>query len=322
MKKVLVTGASGFFGSHLCEEAHDAGYEVHALIRKTSSRRWLTHPRLHIHTQGLNKGAGLTSILKKMDVVIHNAAATAAYGKEYFHKVNVEATRMLAQESIKAGVKRFIYISSQAAGGPSKGPFARTEDEADCPVSAYGESKKKAEDELYKLREQIQVITLRFAGIYGPRNTEFVRVFRLLQGPFQPMVGLKTLYCNYIYVEDAVRAVMAALEARVASGSVYYVNDGIDYTLEHFYNLASEALEHKGMRIYLPLWLVKIAAWWQSDIRKQKSAFTLDKVREFKARFWLASPQKAIRELGWKPEVSPRDGLAATLRWFRYKRWI
>ncbi len=321
-KKALVTGASGFLGSHICEAAHEAGYEVHALIRETSSRQWLQKDWINIHTVGLNKGPELSRLLKNMDAVIHNAGATSACSREDFIKVNIESTQMLAREAIKADVPRFIYISSLAAGGPSEGPFPKTEEDPDCPVSPYGESKKKAEEILYSLREKIHVISLRYPAIYGPRGKEMLSVFKMLSGPFQPLIGLKTLYSSFIYVQDAASAAVAAIEADVPSGSVYYVTDGIDYTTEYLYDRIGEALEHRGRRFHVPLWLVHVAAWWQSDVLKKRSAFTRDKVREFAARFWLASSQKAICELDWKPKVLPKQGFAKTVRWYRYKRWL
>ena len=321
-KRVLVTGASGFFGSHICEAAHNAGYEVHALIRKTSPRRWLKHNWLNMHTVGLNRCAGLSEILSKMDGVVHCAGKTFAYSEEEFRKINTEATRMLVRESISAGVKRFVFISSQAAGGPSKGPYPKTEDDSDCPVSAYGRSKKDAEDLLRSLRRKIEVVILRYPAVYGPRGKEMLAMFKVALGTVQPLFGMNPFYTSMLYVEDAARAAIAALQANVPSGSVYYVTDGIDYTLAYFYDQIDEVTKHKALRIRVPFWFVDLAAWWQHEVLRKESAFTRDKVKEFKARYWLASPQKAIRELGWRPQVLPQEGFAKTVRWYRYKRWM
>jgi nucleoside-diphosphate-sugar epimerase len=322
MKKVLVTGASGFLGSHICEAAHEAGYEVHALIRNESSRRWLKHNWLNIHTSGLKSCTELSETLARMDIVIHGAGKTSAYNEEEFYQINTEATQMLVEESISAGVKRFVFISSQAAGGPSKGPYPKTDDDSDCPVSAYGRSKKYAEDILRSLKNKIEVIILRYPAVYGPRGEEMLAIFRVAMGSIQPLFGMKPFYTSMLYVEDAARAVIAALKARVPSGSTYYVTDGINYTLTHLYNQIDEATDHKAVRIRVPFWILNLAAWWKHEVLRKESVFTRDKVREFRARFWLASPEKAIRELGWRPQVLPQEGLAKTLRWYRYKRWM
>lgn len=321
-KKVLVTGASGFLGSHIVEAAHEAGYEVHAIIRETSSRRWLKHDWLNIHVANLDELTGLSEMLKGMDVVIHNAGATSGYSKETLQKVNVEGTKAIVEESIKAGVKRFVYVSSQAAGGPSKGTYPKTEDDPDCPISTYGFSKKTAEEILLGLRDRIQIVILRYPVIYGPRGEEMLPIFKILSGPLQPVIGFKPLYTSMIYVTDAAQAAVAALQAKVASGSIYYIADGVDYTIEYLYDLIGEALGKKGLRIKLPLWIVSIAAWWVHDVRKKRPSFNREEVREFKARFWLASSEKAMRELGWKPQVLPGEGFAKTTRWYRYKRWL
>ncbi|MCK4334687.1 NAD(P)-dependent oxidoreductase [candidate division WOR-3 bacterium] len=322
IKKVLVTGASGFLGSHISEAAHDAGYEVHALIRQTSSRRWLKHDWLNIHVANLDDRCGLSGVLKGMDAVIHNAGATSGFSEEDFQHVNVEGTRTVVEESIKAGVKRFVYISSQAAGGPGKGPFPKTEDDPDCPVSAYGRSKKKAEELLYSLRDKIEVVSLRYPAIYGPRGKEMLPVFKLAGGIIQPLIGMKPLYTSMVYVTDAARAAVAAAKAKLPSGSIYYITDGIDYTVEYLYDQIGEALGRRGMRIRLSFWLVSLAAWWTHEVRGEQTSFTREKVREFKARYWLASSERAMRELDWRPQVLPQEGFAKTIRWYRYKRWL
>lgn len=322
MKRVLVTGASGFFGSHICEVAHQAGYEVHALIRKTSSREWLRRPWIKIHDTGLNKGSELSALLDNMDVVIHNAGATSGFGKQAVFEINVEATRMIAEASIKARVKRFVYISSQAAGGPSAGPVPKTEDDPDTQITDYGASKKAAEEALLELKDKLRIVILRYPAIYGPRNREMLQAFQVLKGVIHPIIGTKPVYISMIYVTDAARAAVAGAEAKVKSGSIYYITDGVDYTLEYANDLIAGAMGKNGIRVKFPFWIVKLVAWWRYDIRKIKSSFTPKKVDEFKMRFWLISPRKAIVELGWKPEVMLQQGIAETVKWYRARRWL
>jgi len=321
-KKLLVTGASGFLGSHICDEAHDAGYEVHALIRKTSSQRWLKKEWIKIYTCNLNDAHLIAPLLSQMYAVIHNAGVTSARSEQEFYEVNVEASQLLAAESAKAGVKRFIFVSSQAAGGPNNSPTPKLETDPDCPISAYGRSKKNAEERLFKFREKIHIANLRYPAIYGPRNTEMLRVFRMLSGSFQIIMGMKPIYTSMIYVKDAARAAIAALEADYPSGSVYYITDGLNYTLQYIYDIISEVLHHRGIRISLPFWIVELAAWFESKFSKKPSSFNPEKVKEFKARFWVASPRKAMDELAWAPKVLAREGFAETVKWYRIKRWI
>ncbi len=322
-KKILITGASGFLGSHTAEAAHEAGYEVHVLVRETSPRDWLKHYWLNIHTTpSVTECADIAPLIKKMDAVIHNAGATSGASSQAHHEVNVEGTKALVQECIKAGVKRFVYISSQSAGGPNKGSFPKTENDPDCPITSYGRSKKEAEEMLCSFRDRISVVSLRYPPVYGPRGREMLQVFKMVKGAFQPILGYKPLYTSMIYVRDAARAAIAAAGATVNSGSFYYVNDGIDYTQDYIYDLISQAIHHTGIRIKVPFWLVSLAAWWQTDVLKRRSSFTPEKVKEFRARFWLASPEKAAKELGWKPQMMPSLGFKETVDWYTSHGWL
>ncbi len=325
IKKVLVTGASGFLGSHISEAAHDAGYEVHALIREISSRQWLNQDEIHIHVADLGDREAMTALLKEMDYVIHNAGvlSTVARNAAHCQRVNVDITRLLAEESIKAGIKRFIYISSIAAGGPGKGPEARTEEAPDNPVSNYGRSKKQAEELLYELRENLFVVILRQGMIYGPRDHNILGFFKTLEGNLVPVIGYKPLYSSMIYVKDAASAAVKALSADVASGSVYQITDGQAYTIEGLCDNMEEALgkEKKGNRIRIPFWLVMLRAWWLHDIRRVRG-ISPDQVRQFRSRYWYVSPDKAIRELGWEPKMDIMKGLVETVEWYRRQGWL
>ncbi|MBD3286750.1 NAD-dependent epimerase/dehydratase family protein [candidate division WOR-3 bacterium] len=319
-KRVLVTGASGFLGSHICEALHESGYEVYALVRAKSSRKYLKHDWLKIHDFGLVKCPELERLLKKVDAVVHVAGTTKASTRDEFIRVNVDLTRMFADECIKSRVKRFVFTSSQAAGGPSSGRRAKTEEDEDCPVSAYGESKKKAEEILIALSRKLHSVILRFSPVYGPRDTESLRIFQMVARGWQPVMGYKPLYTNMVYAADAAASVLRALSAKVSSGSVYYVNDGVDYTLDYLYELISEVLERPGRKVRVPFWMVDVAAWWNRNVKQEKGVFNPERIKEFKERYWLSSSEKAVEELGWEPKVNIFDGLALTVRWYRYKR--
>ncbi|MCK4334686.1 NAD(P)-dependent oxidoreductase [candidate division WOR-3 bacterium] len=325
VKKILVTGASGFLGSHILEAAHEKGFEVHALVRPNSSREWLGHEWLHFHTSELTDRKAITAILGKVEYVIHSAGvmATTSRNERDSQRTNVEATQMLAEESISAGIKRFVFASSLAAGGPGPGPQARTENDPDCPVSHYGRSKLDAELMLKSLSDKLSFVSLRFSMIYGPRDHNILGFFKTLEGNLVPVMGYKPLYNSMIYVKDAASAAVKALSADVTSGSVYQITDGQAYTLEGLYDNMEEALGKgkKAMRIKIPFWLVMLRAWWLHDIRRVRG-ISPDQVRQFRSRYWYVSPDKAIRELGWEPKMDIMNGLVETVEWYRRQGWL
>lgn len=324
VKKIMITGASGFLGSHICEAAHEAGYEVHVMVRATSSRKWLKHYWLNLHTVGLDECAEIAPLLSQMDAVIHNAGATNEIDSEIYYRVNVEGTRAFVEECIKAHVPRFVFISSHAAGGPTEEKRMKTEDDPDCPISHYGKSKKAAEELLFSMRDKIEVVSLRFPTIYGPRGTELLGVFKMLTGPIKPHPGYRSTYVSMLYVKDAARAAIAAASAKIRSGSFYYVNDGMDplATMEYLYKLISDALDSKGLLVKVPFFLLDFVSWFLASVLKMPTPLTPDKAKEMKARFWIASSEKAMQELNWRPEVLLREGVERTAEWYRVHQWL
>lgn len=323
-ERVLVTGASGFLGSHICEAAKSRGYDVYALIRPESSARWLGEG-LNVIRAELSDKDKISSYLEGIDYVIHNAGvlATTSRNERDSRRTNLELTKKLAVECINKGVKRFVFVSSLAAGGPGSGPEARTETDPDRPVSHYGRSKLEAERTLSSLSKSLFTISLRYSMIYGPRDRNILGFFKAASGRTIPLMGYKPIYTSMVYVKDAANAALSALSAEVEPGGVYQITDGERYTLDLLYDCIEEVLgkEKKGRRRKIPFWLVSLAAWWNHDIANARG-ISPDQVRQFRALYWYASAEKARRELGWKPGFRLKEGLRATVDWYKEHGWL
>ncbi|MBN2380279.1 NAD-dependent epimerase/dehydratase family protein [candidate division WOR-3 bacterium] len=324
---LLITGVSGFLGSRISFLAHEQGYEVHGLVRKTSSLSGIMdHSWLRLHTADLSDRRELSEILTHTDYVIHTAGvmATTARNRKDSHRTNLELTRIIAEESAEAGIKRFVYCSSLAAGGPGKGQDARTEQDPDHPVSFYGRSKLHAEKMLASMSNDLSVIFLRFSTIYGPGDRNIFGFFKAASGRIIPVPGGRKILVNsMVYVDDAARASLAAMDADVPSGSVYQISDGKPYPLPRMFDYMEQALgkTQKAKRLSIPYWLVMLQSWWLHDVVR-KRGISPDQVRQMRALYWFASPEKAIRELGWKPEVDFTEGLTRTVKWYRDHNWL
>jgi len=323
--RVLVTGASGFLGSHICDVLHEAGYDVHALVRPTSSLQWLQHDWLCIHKVDYNDIQLISHILSKVDYVVHCAGvmATTSRNGRHSRQTNLDITRMLAEESAKAGIKRFIFTSSLAAGGPGQSSEARTEDNSDNPISNYGRSKKAAECMLASMSDNLFSVILRFSMIYGPRDSNILNFFKRATTRVVPLIGRNPIYTSMVHVKDAARAVVASLKADIESGSLYQITDGVRYTIDSIYGHIEEALEKdkEARRIKFPMWLVMLKAWWNHDVLN-KRGISPDQVRQFKGRYWVASPEKARKDLDWRPEIDIKKGLADTVKWYLTQGWL
>jgi nucleoside-diphosphate-sugar epimerase len=267
----------------------------------------------------------LDKILPGMDVVFHNAGVTSGAPPELCQKVNVEATTILAQSSIKAGVRRFIYVSSRSAAGPNYGKFVRTEDDEDYPIDAYGKSKLHAEEQLYAMKDEMEIVSLRYALMYGPRDTHLLPIFKMVSAPIHPVPGLRAIYTPLLYLKDAARAAAAVVNARPGSfqsGAYYYVSDGVPYSMETMYDLILKALGKRSCRIRIPLFLVGAAAWFTYSVLGKNTGFTPESVQELRSGSRLVSPFRFMRDFNWQPQVLPYDAFTETVRWYREQGWL
>ncbi len=323
MKKVLVTGASGFLGSHICETLHDAGYEVHAVVRQSSSCAWLNHSWLKLYKGEFDDRTFLASILKGIEAVVHSAAELIGASDDELNKINVEATLVLAQESIKAGVKRFVFISSRDAGGFRKDAISKRESDPDTPYSSYGMSKKQAEIRLDELKDKITIINLRPVLIYGPRDRHFLRLFKLIKKmPLSPIIGMKPVYMPLVFVRDVAGAVLSSLASSVASGSSYYISDGMPLTLELIYRRIASSFGKKPNIVRVPAWVAAFIVGLFYGSRTKEIAFTPKTIKEFRHRYRLVSIEKARKELGWEPKTMLDTGIPLTTMWYDKEGWL
>lgn len=315
--KVLLTGCSGFLGSHIAEELVKNNYEVYGLIRKTSKLEWIKKLPLKLVYGDLEDKNSLFEATQGKEAVIHSAGFIR--GKDYtkFYEVNVEGTRNILEASLKNGVKKFIYISSQAAAGPSLGKKEKTEEEEAQPVSEYGKSKLQAEKEVLKAKDKIDVVVLRMASIYGPRDRETLLLFSYFMKGVKIYFGSGEMYFSLIYVKDAAKAVRKTLEKQVKSGSIYFVSDGIPYNLSYFYDVLSNVTGKKAITLRIPIFLLRFL----SDFFKN-SSFSPDKVKDIEMKYWLVSSDKVVKELEYQAEYTLKKGLWETINWYKKMGWL
>jgi len=321
-KKILVTGASGFLGSHICDALHEAGYDVHAFIRPSSSRQWLGHDRLTLHVANFNDSEALSKTLEGVDVVIHAAAALIGASDKELHEVNAGFTSWLAGIAVSQGVKKFVFVSSNSADGPTRTIFPKKESDEDFPLSPYGKSKKEAELELEKFKDRIKIINLRYVLMYGPRDRHVLRLFELVKSPIVPLVGTRPVYMSLLYATDAARAAVAAVEADVPSGSIYSVSDGLHYTHEMFYEFIATALGKKLRVVRIPVRLSSFITVFLVAGRRKDVSLTPREVSELRHRFRLVSIEKTIKDLKWQPKVPLHEGVVETVRWYKETGWL
>ncbi|HEY4130271.1 MAG TPA: NAD-dependent epimerase/dehydratase family protein, partial [Gemmatimonadaceae bacterium] len=305
---VAVTGANGFIGRHLCERLTSEGWTVRAGLRRDV------------------QPDAIANLVTGADVVIHAAGATRAPTQRALRDSNVELTRCVASAAVKAHVGRFVFISSQAAAGPSPNrETAITEASPDAPTEAYGRSKRDAELVIRETRDLAHVI-VRPAAVYGPRDRDFQALFRLARFGVAVHPGNREQWISLLHVDDAVEGIVRATMAETSAGETYFLaNDAPAQWAELFALAAKAAGQQLHVDIEVPSALVKVGAAMGDVVARlsgKAGLLTSDKAALSAPRFWICSNEKARRELGFEPRVGLRDGFAATYAWYRSNGWL
>jgi nucleoside-diphosphate-sugar epimerase len=326
---VLVTGGSGFLGSHICEQLAHEGHHVRALVRRSSNRKFLSAlPNLEFAEGGVEDADKVRAAVRGVDAIIHSAGLVKARSAEEFRRTNVVGTQNLI-EAAKAearGIERFVFVSSQTVAGPS--PDGRPVDRSKipAPVTHYGRSKLEAERVVLAAKDELPVTILRPAAIYGPRDNEIFAFFQAVQRGILPTVGDGSNTLSIVYGSDCADACIRALRAKVPSGSVYFVDDGKVYRLREMLEGIEAALGKKAMlRINLPFPVVYMAALSSEIYGKLRGIpvmLTRDKMNEIRQPHWVCSSVETRADLGWEPQVSLREGTEITAKWYRAEGWL
>lgn len=325
--RVLVTGASGFLGSHVAEQLVQQGHQVRLLLRPTSSREFLTFP-FEEALGDVTDPNSLRAAVAGVDVVVHSAGLVKARSEVEFSRVNTTGTANLlrAVESGAPALKRFIYISSLAAHGPSTDGNPRPVDAPPHPISAYGRTKLAGENLTRRSTLASRAVIFRPPAIYGPRDPALVPFFKLAKYRIAPMLMGGHNKISIIYGEDAARAIVLAATAETAgAGKTYTFDDGNVYEWRDLLSAVEEAVGRKALRIHSPRLLFAAAALASEGfgfVARRPVSLTRDKVREMAQAHWVCGHADVERDLGWTPVVTIREGAKLTGDWYQAHHWI
>ena len=329
--KILITGASGFIGSFIVEEALKRGLETWAAVRGSSSKAYLQDERINLIALNLSSREELIEQLRphQFDYVVHAAGVTKCIDKRDFRRINTEGTKnlVLALQQLKMPVKRFVYLSSLSVFGAirEQQPYEEIrETDTPRPNTEYGRSKLEAEQWLDTLKDFPYVI-LRPTGVYGPRERDYFLMAKSIKGHSDFAVGYKRQDITFVYVSDVVQAVFLAIE-KGPTGRKYFLSDGEVYQSTTFSDLIHEELGRPWwIRITAPVWVLRIVTFFGEHIGRMTgkiSALNNDKYNILRQRNWRCDIQPAINELGYQPQVKLKEGVRRSIKWYKEQGWL
>lgn len=325
-KTVLITGSNGFVGSHIVDALLRHGYRVRAMVRATSDLRWLEEKPVETVIGTLQDADSLRAAVDGVDMVVHNAGIVSAPDPYHYYLHNTEGTTRLLEAALEAAPKleRFLFVSSQAAGGPTGEGGARREEDEPYPITDYGRSKLLAETSLRRYMDKLPITIVRPPSVYGPRDEAFLPLFKLIDRGLLPRIG-GGQELSLVHAQDLARQVLAQLERDAAVGEVFHAAPFPPVTDEQFGLTIARVVSSHPRQVPLPGALLKYSYPVVYPLLKLVGVdppFRPDKLPDVLAHRWVVSGEKAAKLLGFEGKLPLQAGLSQTAEWYRWKEWL
>ena len=322
MNKIIITGANGFVGSFLVRKLKQRNISATCVVRKGSNTNLLSEDSDIVYID-YDDEKQMKNIFSGHKILVHLAALTKAKKWDEFQKANIDLTAKLIDVfNASESFRQFIFISSQAAAGPSEGKNPKDEFAVSKPISMYGKSKLKAE-KLVRSKTSKMWTIIRPASVYGPGDKDFLQYFRLIKKHFAPLVGFGKKYISLIYVEELVDFIIKTFDNEQAFNEIFFASDGEVYTWEMFAESLSRAVNSFAVTIRIPeILLLPFALISEIFSVGKYPTFNREKAREMMQTSWLVSNRKAVKLLEFKPEPNLTENLRTTYFWYKSRRWI
>jgi nucleoside-diphosphate-sugar epimerase len=329
MSKILITGASGFVGSFLVEEALKRGHQVYAGIRSTSSKKYLKNPKIQFLQLNFDKPDSYTHKLKEIgfEYVIHNAGLTKANNPSDLFKVNAHFTQSFAENCSQylPALKKFLFVSSIAAYGPADNNNFNpvSSDSIPCPITDYGRSKLEAEGLLKKI-DSFPWGIIRPTAVFGPREKDMYALFKAVKMGISPKIGFSDQKFSFIYVKDLARLMLDACLSTHAHFEAF-ASDTRLYSSQDLTKNIANALHKKVLKLTIPVALLRSMAFLNESYGKiigSYPAFNFEKVNELASQSWACDSTVIQKDFNFAPAYSLAEAIDETVAWYKAENWL
>jgi len=320
--KALVTGGTGFIGSHLVDRLLAQGSEVWVLVRDPAKAAAFGWKNVRLLRGDL---FSIPQLPAGFDIMFHLAGCTRSLHSANYYNVNQAGTASLCRALAGARTDfKLIVLSSLAAAGPSLENRPIRESDPPHPVSAYGRSKWLGEQEALKYRDRFPVVILRPSAIFGPGDLDFLEYFRMIKKLFFPVVRQQK-EASICYVNDLVEALWLCALKDLPSGEIINIAAPVSYNWEQVGDAAVRAMKIRARKVTVPLRclyaaaiLFELRSRWTGKI----SLFGRDKYRDLIQTGWVADPAKARDALSFETRTTLDAGMEETIAWYRERRLL
>ena len=327
MSRVLVTGGTGFIGSHLVERLVENGFGVRCLVRERSDRKWLEGVDVEYVLGDVVDAPSLEPAIEGVSLVFHLAAKSRALTEEEIYLTNATGTVNLMKTIVKINpkIRRFVYVSSLAAAGPSLDGMPIVESDTPHPVTPYGASKLAGEEAVLAFYPQISSTIVRPPVVYGPRDVSVYTFYRWIRRGVRPILGVRKRYGSFIFIDDLIDGILAAAEVPRAVGQTYFLVGESFVTYQDLTGRIAETLGKRTVALHAPATLLLpmvLVGDLFSRMGRRIPSFSRMRLRELSQRQWVCDGSKAGLDLGFKPRVDLQEGIRRTTDWYRCMGWV
>ena len=325
--KALITGSNGFIGSFLVEQLIAQNYQVKCLVRKTSNLQWIKNLPVQFAYGDVTNFESILSIVNNVDYIFHLGGIVRARKDQDFFDVNYSGTKNLLEASKQRNnnLKRFVYVSSQAAVGPSSDGIPIIEKNQPNPISNYGRSKYRGEQVVNEYSKFFPVTIIRPPSVYGPRDDDILSIFKYIKSGIKPQIGKSEKKISIIHVGDLVRGILLAAQHKNAKNETFFITNKNHCLWSELENLIAKVMEKKAVFLRVPEFMLDMVAFVGENLSRisgKAAIVNRDKVLEMKQQYWLVDGSKAEKKLGFLPEVNIEEGLKQTYLWYREHGWL
>lgn len=324
---ILVTGATGFVGSHLVDRLIERGRRVRCLVRRTSKLKYLKDPQIDFAYGGLDEQTDWDEALDDVDTVYHVAGVTfARRAKDYFD-VNQKGTEAILAGAVKhrSHLKKFVLVSSLAAVGPSRDGKLVDEETPPAPVTPYGRSKLLGEEAVLAVGDLLPSTIVRPPAVYGPRDYGVFEFFKMINGGIFPMIGGFEKRVSLVHADDLADGIILAGESEASTGRAYFISSEEAYPMTEVAGLIAKVLGKRPRKLTIPkpvAYAAALAGEALAALTRKPPVINRDKVTDLSQSCWGCSIERAKRELGYRQHVELEDGLRETVAWYKREGWL